>query len=83
MPLRAVAGRTGEATWIQLPVPQLTSVLVVGRDRGPDFLRAEVANAESVVTLSLKALTAMVRDSSGASELTACLAPRTVEPCSA
>jgi hypothetical protein len=83
MPVRAFAGRTGDATWIQFPVAQLTSVLVVGRDRGPDFLRAEVTNAESVITLALKTLTAAVRDGAGASELTACLASADVERCSA
>ncbi|HVT65486.1 MAG TPA: hypothetical protein VHD81_10045 [Mycobacteriales bacterium] len=83
LPLRAIAGRTGEATWIQLPVPQLTSVLVVGRDRGPEFLRAEVTNAESVLGLALKTLTAMLRDGAGASELTACLLSPAAESCNA
>ena len=53
---------------------QLTSVLVIGRDRGPDFLRTEVTYAEGVITLALKTLAAVLRDGAGASELTACLA---------
>jgi hypothetical protein len=73
MPVRALSGRTGDATWIRFPIHQLKSVLVVGRDRGPDFLRSEVTHAESVITLALKTLVAALRDGAGASELTACL----------
>lgn len=79
MPLRATAGRTGQATWARFPIQQLKSVLVVGRDRGPDFLRGEVTHAESVITLGLKALSVALRDGDGASELTACLLQRTAD----
>lgn len=73
LPVRALAGRTGQATWIRFPVATLASVLVIGRDRGPDFLRAEVRHTENVIALALKTLGAALRDGAGASELTASL----------
>jgi hypothetical protein len=74
MPVRAAAGRTGDATWIRFPIPQLDSILLVGRDDGPGFLRAELRHAEAVLTLALKTLQSALRDGAGASELTAGLA---------
>jgi hypothetical protein len=70
MPVRAVAGVTGTLAWMHLPLPALASVLVVGRDGGPAFLRAEVRHSENVVTLALRTLGAALRDGAGASELT-------------
>src|SRR5580698_8895584 len=40
MPVRAIAGVSGEVAWAQLPLSALGSVLVIGRDNGPPFLRA-------------------------------------------
>ncbi|HWC34499.1 MAG TPA: ACT domain-containing protein [Mycobacteriales bacterium] len=75
LPLRAIAGRTGESTWMRIPVPQLRAVLVIGRDLGPTFLRTEVSSAEGIITLALKTLAAALRDGAGASDLTAGLVP--------
>jgi hypothetical protein len=73
MPVRAIAGTTGAVAWVQLPLAALGSVLLLGRDGGPAFLRAEVRHAEGVVTLALRTLAAALREGAGASELTSCL----------
>jgi hypothetical protein len=68
---------TGEVAWAYLPMPQLHSVLVVGRDGGPAFLRNEITHAERVVTLALKTLSTVVNSEAvltKATELTAALA---------
>jgi hypothetical protein len=78
MPVRAIAGTTDDTCWSYLPIAQLHSVLVIGRDGGPPFLRSEINHADRVVTLAVKALTAVLRigDASRASALTASLAQR-------
>lgn len=73
MPVRAIAGTAGDITWAHLPLPALSAVLVIGRDAGPAFLRAELRHAEGVITLALRTLTAALRNGAGASELTTCL----------
>ena len=73
MPVRAIAGMTDDVAWAQLPLTAVGSVLVIGRDGGPKFLRPELRHAENVVTLALRTLSAALRDVSDASELTACL----------
>ncbi|HEX3899571.1 MAG TPA: hypothetical protein VHW74_10395 [Mycobacteriales bacterium] len=76
MPVRAIAGMTDGLAWAQFPLTTLGSVLVIGRDGGPQFLRVELQHAENVVTLALRTLSAALREGATASELTACL----VEP---
>jgi hypothetical protein len=56
MPVRALAAQTSEATCAYLPLESLRSVLVLGRDDGPPFLRAELAHAERIVDLAVKTL---------------------------
>jgi hypothetical protein len=75
MPVRAISGATADAAWIHLPVPALHSVLVIGRDGGPPYLRSEVRNVEGVLTLALKTLEAALGDGADASELTSTLTP--------
>jgi hypothetical protein len=74
MPVRAIAGASGDVAWAQFPLPTLGSVLIIGRDDGPPFLRAEIRHAENVVLLALRTLTSALGDGAGASELTSCLA---------
>jgi hypothetical protein len=76
MPVRAVAGMTDDVAWAHLPLPPLHSVLVIGRDEGPGFLRSEISHAERVVSLALKTLGSVQLPESelaNTSELTACL----------
>jgi hypothetical protein len=73
MPVRAIAGMTDDLAWAQLPLITVGSVLVIGRDGGPQFLRAELRHAENVVTLALRTLSAALREGTQASELTSCL----------
>jgi hypothetical protein len=56
MPVRALASQTGEAACAYLPLEPLRSVLVLGRDDGPPFLRTELAHAERIVDLALTTL---------------------------
>jgi hypothetical protein len=70
MPVRAIAGVTDDVAWAQLPLLALGSVLLIGRDGGPQFLRPELRHAENVVTLALRTLGAALGDGAGASELT-------------
>jgi hypothetical protein len=56
MPVRALATQSGESSCAYLPVQALRSVLVLGRDGGPPFLRAELVTAERVVDLAVKLL---------------------------
>ena len=70
MPVRAIAGTTGETAWAHFPISPLGSVLVIGRDSGPGYLRAEIRHAENVLQLALRTLTAALGDGAGASELT-------------
>jgi hypothetical protein len=74
MPVRALATQTGDSACAYLPLQALRSVLVLGRDGGPPFLRAELASAERIVDLSVKLLERILQDPSGfvePSELTA------------
>jgi hypothetical protein len=76
MPIRAMTGMSGEISWVHLPLPPLHSVLVIGRDGGPGFLRAEITHADRVITLALKTLTTVLQSappSSRATDLTAAL----------
>jgi len=75
MPVRAIARHGGEALALAyLPVPALRAVLVLGRDDGPSFLRAELVHAERVVGLALDLLTSTLGEATARSELTANLA---------
>lgn len=73
MPVRAIAGVSEGLAWAHLPLAAVGSVLVIGRDGGPQFLRAELRHAENVVTLALRTLSAALREGAAASELTGCL----------
>jgi hypothetical protein len=56
MPVRAVAWSDDYGSWAYLPIQPLHSVLVIGRDGGPGFLRSEIAQAERVLDLAIKTL---------------------------
>jgi hypothetical protein len=78
MPVRAAGWADESGAWAHLPIPPLHSVLVIGRDGGPGFLRAELAHAERVVDLAVRTLGKLLHDLGAAvpSELTACLTAR-------
>jgi hypothetical protein len=61
MPVRALATQTADSACAYLPMLPLHSVLVLGRDDGPPFLRAELANAERIVDLAVKTLERVLR----------------------
>jgi ACT domain len=76
MPVRAAAWQDETCAWAYFPLTSLRSVLVIGRDGGPAFLRSEVAHAERVLDLALKTLERVLRTTPGAdqaSELTSYL----------
>jgi hypothetical protein len=56
MPVRAGAWQNDTYAWAYLPMVALRSVLVIGRDGGPGFLRSEISHAERVLDLSMKTL---------------------------
>jgi hypothetical protein len=68
MPVRALASQSGESCTAYLPLEPLRSVLVLGRDGGPPFLRAELASAERIVDLAVKTLERVLRQSPRATE---------------
>jgi hypothetical protein len=77
MPVRGVTGRTEDTYWAHFPLVPLHSVLVIGREGGPSYLRSEMVHGERVIALAVKALTHVLQSGIGletASELTACLA---------
>lgn len=77
MPVRAIAGLTDETAWAHFPLQPLHSVLVVGRDGGPRYLRSEIVHGERVIALALKALGQVLQAGvslNTASELTSFLA---------
>jgi hypothetical protein len=76
MPVRAAAWYGDDGAWAYFPLTAVRSVLVIGRDGGPAFLRSEVAHAERVLDLAMKTLAHVLRttpDREDASELTSCL----------
>jgi hypothetical protein len=56
MPVRTAAWHDETAAWAHIPLVALHSVLVIGRDGGPAFLRSEVAHAERVLDLAVRTL---------------------------
>jgi hypothetical protein len=77
MPVRGVSGRTGDTHWAQFPLTPLSSVLVIGREGGPSYLRSEMVHGERVIALAVKALCHVLQSDTrieNLSELTACLA---------
>jgi ACT domain len=77
MPVRAAAWQSEGESWAYFPLVVLHSVLVIGRDGGPAFLRSELAHAERVLDLAMKTLESALRNSPGGaapSELTSHLA---------
>ena len=68
MPVRALATQSGDSACAYLPLQALRSVLVLGRDGGPPFLRAELANAERVVDLAVRLLERVLLTSTGLAE---------------
>jgi hypothetical protein len=76
MPVRAAAWHRDGSAWAYFPLAALHSVLVIGRDGGPGFLRSEVAHGERVLDLAMKTLERALRSTpgrEGASELTSYL----------
>jgi hypothetical protein len=76
MPVRAIAWQSESTAWAYFPIAALHSVLVIGRDGGPAFLRAELANAERIVDLAVTTLERVLNPAAGGSprsELTSCL----------
>jgi hypothetical protein len=81
MPVRAAAWQDETTAWAYFPMTAMHSVLVIGRDGGPAFLRSELAHAERVLDLATKTLDRVLRLSpgqSGPTELTSSL--RLTEP---
>jgi ACT domain len=79
MPVRATAWQNESAAWAYFPIVELRSVLVIGRDGGPAFLRSEIAAAERIVEVAMTTLERVVREAPALSrptELTACLSAR-------
>jgi hypothetical protein len=77
MPVRAIARQSETGAWAYFPLASLHSVLVIGRDGGPAFLRSEIAHAERILDLAMATLERVLQGDPGrsvASELTACLA---------
>jgi hypothetical protein len=77
MPVRASAWLDESGAWAYLPVSAMRSVLVIGRDGGPGFLRAELAHAERVLDVATKTLGRLLRtgtDRNAPTELTSYLA---------
>ncbi len=72
MPVRAAAWMNDGTAWAYFPLAPLHSVLVIGRDGGPAFMRSEVAHAERVLDLAMKTLGRVLKQSEGGepSELT-------------
>ncbi|MBV9486442.1 MAG: ACT domain-containing protein [Frankiaceae bacterium] len=66
MPVRACAFLDERGSWAHLPMPSLHSVLVIGREEGPAFLRAELAHAERVLELATRTI-ARLREPSAVS----------------
>jgi hypothetical protein len=79
MPVRATAWQSEAGAWAYFPIVELRSVLVIGRDGGPAFLRAELAEAERIVELAMTVLERVLRHAptDSASELTSCLSAST------
>ena len=76
MPVRARPAHDDAGAWAYLPVTALHSVLVIGRDGGPGFLRSELAHAERVVDLAMRTLESVLGRPptlDGANELTAAI----------
>jgi ACT domain len=76
MPVRATSWQSEAGAWAYFPIAELHSVLVIGRDGGPAFLRSEVAQAERVVEVAMTTLERVLRNTSVdsvRSELTSCL----------
>jgi hypothetical protein len=76
MPVRAAAWHSDGTSWAYFPLVPLRSVLVIGRDGGPAFLRSEIAHAERVLDLAMKTLGGVLRAADGddkPSELTSYL----------
>jgi hypothetical protein len=56
MPVRPGAHADDAGAWAYFPLTAFHSVLVVGRDGGPGFLRSEVAHAERILDLATRTL---------------------------
>jgi hypothetical protein len=76
MPVRATAWKSEAGAWAYFPIVLLHSVLVIGRDGGPAFLRSEVTRAERVVELAMTTLQRLLGQAPAdltRTELTACV----------
>jgi hypothetical protein len=79
MPVRATAWQGEGMTWAYFPIALLRSVLVVGRDGGPPFLRAEIVQGERILDLATSTLARVLNTDPAKSldsELTSCLTTR-------
>jgi hypothetical protein len=61
LPIRAQAVQADVTCLAYVPLGPVRSVLVLGRDGGPPFIRAELANAERVLELAMKLLDGVLR----------------------
>jgi hypothetical protein len=74
MPVRAASWQDEACAWAYFPIPAIRSVLVIGRDGGPAFLRSEISHAERVLDLALKTLDRVLQSTGGnVTELTAAI----------
>jgi hypothetical protein len=68
MPVRAQALHSTTQAWAYLPLTALRSVLVIGRDEGPPFLRSELAQADRVLDLAVTMLDRVIATAGGLGE---------------
>lgn len=62
MPVRAIAWQSEAGAWAYFPIAALHSVLVIGRDGGPSFLRSEIAHAERILEVAMMTLERVLRN---------------------
>ena len=76
MPVRATAWQGEGSAWAYFPIGLLRSVLVVGRNGGPPFLRSEIVHGERILELATTTLARVLNADPAKpldSELTSCL----------
>jgi hypothetical protein len=56
MPVRAIASQDATGAWACFPLAAVHSILIIGRDGGPGFLRSEIVHAERVLEFALRLL---------------------------
>jgi len=56
MPVRAMASQDAAGAWACFPLAAVHSILIIGRDDGPGFLRSEITHAERMLEFALRLL---------------------------